>query len=94
MANIFRYTKGGGFVCGDTKTGITVYAYPTSTNARRAIRHPLEVAEHMLCMENRHAKSCRSTPEVKNYDAANWVALLSTEYVPNRSAVDPFKVGE
>ena len=41
----------GGFTCGDTETGHTAYAYPSSDHAVAAKRDPARVAVEML----RHA---------------------------------------
>jgi hypothetical protein len=51
MAHIiprFRMMPDGGFVCGDTVSRVTAYAYPTSCNARAAVRKPDGVAMEML----------------------------------------------
>ncbi len=51
MAHIiprFRMMPDGGFVCGDTVSRVTAYAYPTSCNARAAMRKPENVALEML----------------------------------------------
>lgn len=75
----FRFLAGGGFVCGNTRSGITSYAYPTSTHATRAHKEPTKVAMRMLAGESvslREAfQSCRE------YDAANW-KLLNQDPAP------------
>lgn len=58
------FDANGGFVCGDRKSGLTAYAYPTSTHARQAKRKPLDVAIVMLSKQPTHR------PE--GYDARNW----------------------
>lgn len=44
----YRMMPDGGFVCGDTVSRVTAYAYPTSCNARAAMRKPESVAMEML----------------------------------------------
>jgi hypothetical protein len=44
----YRMMPDGGFVCGDTVSRVTAYAYPTSCNARDAVRKPDSVAMEML----------------------------------------------
>lgn len=54
---LFKFDKQGGFLCGDTATGRTAYAYPTSSYAISAHRvtHRGEakfVAARMMAQEN------------------------------------------
>ena len=65
----------GGFTCGDDVSRVTAYAYPTSTYAVQAKRHPERVAKDMLAVER---ASCSRRPEslfVKDYDVRNWSRL-------------------
>lgn len=48
MAILYLIDEQGGFLCGDTLTGITEYAYPTSDHATAAKRDPEGVARTML----------------------------------------------
>lgn len=41
----------GAFVAGDTRTGVTSYAYPTSPHAREARHRPAIVAARMVAEE-------------------------------------------
>ncbi len=69
----------GAFVCGDTKTGATVYAYPTSQNAENAKKDPEGVAFAMLAIENAYATRPaigRGSPRlVAEYDRLQWEKL-------------------
>ena len=42
MAIIYKIEADGGFVCGDTNTGLTAYAYPTSPHASNAAKSPAQ----------------------------------------------------
>lgn len=72
MTIIHTFDNIGGFVVGDTDTGITSYACPSSTYARQArtngARYAIKVAHSMI----------QSEPEFPRYqerDAANWQRL-------------------
>jgi hypothetical protein len=70
MAIKYLLDKDGGFTCGDTKTRLTSYAYPTSANAQQARKVPAKVAALMLQDQTRHG----FTHEI-DYDHRNWVKL-------------------
>jgi hypothetical protein len=67
---VYKLLDDGGFVCGDTETRLTSYAYPTSTYAGTAKRNPLVVAEKMVQRERRYGGKFEAF-----YDAQNWVKL-------------------
>jgi hypothetical protein len=53
MTILFKFDRDGGFICGDTETGRTAYAYPTSSWAIFAHRsRPSFVASRMMAHEN------------------------------------------
>ena len=80
MAIVYRAEPDGGFVCGDTITRATSYAYPTSTYATAAKRKPDRVALEMAHRARRNTV----TPERAEYDARNWVRLAKVCHtVPN-----------
>jgi len=50
MALIYKLTRDGGFLAGNTETDRTAYAYPSSPHARAALRKPEAVAREMLLL--------------------------------------------
>jgi hypothetical protein len=66
----FALLKGGGFVAGDTDTGLTAYAYPKSDYATEAKKYPQAIARKMLSGERRFARP--PWLDVKDYDKRNW----------------------
>lgn len=71
MAIVFNLESDGGFLAGDTETGFTSYAYPTSTHADFAKRQPgaqAKIAAEMMEVEI-------ATPYRVEYDARNWLRL-------------------
>lgn len=68
----FHLDTDGGFTAGDTSTGLTAYAYPSSTHATRAKRDPLGVAAEMMASE---VPSCRILACVVESDVHNWSRL-------------------
>lgn len=61
----------GAFVAGCTSSGLTCYAYPTSTSALAARREPNAIAEEMIgrqlenpCLDHR-----------AEYDRRNWARI-------------------
>lgn len=68
----YKLLPDGGFVCGERVTGLTAYAYPTSTNATKARKEPLKVAQAMLAAEY---ASFRQVQSVREGDAWHWVIL-------------------
>lgn len=71
MAIIFKHDADGAFICGDTVTRMTSYAYPTSANAQQARKAPQAIAEDMLRGQTRHAGWTHEA----DYDARNWRRL-------------------
>lgn len=51
MAIVFKHTPDGGFLCGDTETGLTAYAFATSPNEVASRKNPARVAAKMLAGE-------------------------------------------
>lgn len=62
----------GGFVCGDSVTGITSYAYPTSEHATKAKKKPGQVALEMIKWE---MNLPRDSDSGRQYDMRNWKLL-------------------
>jgi hypothetical protein len=74
----YRLLPDGAFVAGDTSTGRTAYAYPTSDHATQAKRQPERVAREMVDRENsfgawRDAKGGRVACD--EFDARQWARL-------------------
>ncbi len=67
---VYRILPDGGFVCGDTTTLVTVYAYPSSECAEGAKKNPQMTADIMLEIE----AGLRKTPR-DEYDKLNWNRL-------------------
>ena len=74
MSVIFKLCRDGSFVAGDTATGHTSYAYPTTPNATQAKRRPAKVAAEMIERANAYARHCTASI-VAEYDARNFVRL-------------------
>ena len=72
---VYRILPDGGFVCGDTTTLVTVYAYPTSVCAEGAKNNPQMTAEIMLEIEARWRKTPRDEYDKLNWDRLNAVAM-------------------
>ena len=66
---VFSLLPDGAFVCGDTESRLTSYAYPTSQHANAAKRKGESVACEMMRMERAFF---RQTASVRQYDARNW----------------------
>lgn len=72
MAIQYRMLEDGAFIAGDTNTGRTAYAYPTSSHATLARRLPARIAAEMIASANRETVS----QEIRDdYDERNWTAL-------------------
>lgn len=69
---LFGFTEDGGFVAGDSRTGRTTYAYPTSTYAVHAKHDPIKVAKTMITFTN-HEPYVPATCDP--YDHRNWTTL-------------------
>ena len=68
---VYKHLADGAFVGGDTDTGITGYAYPTSEHAEEVRKNPLRVASEMV----RGQIGYPNSPLCKGYNAANWELL-------------------
>ncbi len=64
----------GGFVVGDTRTGMTAYAYRASVSWKLAFKHPESVARELIRRESMY---CRNLPNVRDYDQRNWAKLAT-----------------
>jgi hypothetical protein len=70
MRIVYRHSPDGAFVAGDSDTGFTAYAYPTSTHAQQAKRSAVwaeQTARKML--------ESRGTVSAYEYDRRNWQAI-------------------
>ena len=72
MSIMYHLDSDGGFSAGDTDTGITAYAYPTSAYANRAKRDPEKVARDMLAREG-------NRPVMPDYDTRNMHTLQASK---------------
>ena len=77
MAIVFAFDDDGGFIAGDTATGRTSYAYPTSHYATCAKRAAMRTAILMMRQENESGE-WRDGTDGKRYDSKNW-SYLPTE---------------
>lgn len=68
----FKMLEDGAFVCGDSSTRLTSYAYPASEYACKAVKSPERVARQMLDGELYYSRKVQG---VKDYDARNWMRL-------------------
>jgi hypothetical protein len=76
MTILFKLDSAGGFTVGDTATGRTAYAYPTSANASQARQLPYSVATEMMIVENslgswRDTSDCITLDEARLADLSN-----------------------
>jgi hypothetical protein len=76
MAILHRLDAQGGFTCGDTITGLTAYAYPTSPHAVAAKRGPGMVAEEMIAHEKATAWTRDVLPDSHKQDADRLAELI------------------
>lgn len=73
----YKLLEDGAFVCGESRTGMTCYSYPSSDNARLARSvAPELVAATVLAKERRFGLRF----EVE-YDSRNWKKITGTEGV-------------
>ncbi len=79
MPIIHAFDADGGFLAGDTATGLTAYSYPTSPYATRAKRDPAKVAAQLLARETQRVSDY--SPQYDVHIMAQLVALTT----PNRS---------
>lgn len=77
----WRLTSDGAFICGDKRTGVTAYAYPTSEHAHNAKRHARRTAEAMLKAQNDHTGRS-SIPGIDAWDLRHWWVINAGEGVP------------
>ena len=68
----FKLETNGAFIAGDTETGRTAYAYPSSTYAMQAKRHPKTVAAEMMADEN---STGRWRDAFDDYDLRHWTRI-------------------
>jgi len=73
MMIVFKHDKNGAFICGDTTSRMTSYAYPTSANAQQARKAPMAIAADMLAGQTRQAGRMWEA----DYDYRNWTMLES-----------------
>ena len=66
---VFFLLPDGGFVCGNTESRVTSYAYPSSPYANCAINAPKTAAIRMLEDES---ANLRMNQAVRKYDTRNW----------------------
>lgn len=71
MALYYSLANDGSFTTGDSETGLTCYAFPTSSHATKAKRMPLAVAGEMMRNDN-GMDYARKSLAVKHYDRVNW----------------------
>ncbi len=69
----YRLLPDGGFVVGDIETRLTAYAYPTSTHATEAKRHPKRVALRMQAQA--HASAHCKFRGSDEWHMRNWAKL-------------------
>jgi len=69
---VYELLADGGFVAGDTDTGFTAYAYPTSSHATMAKRQASRIAAEMVASANRFG----AVAGRGDYDARNWRKLV------------------
>lgn len=69
----YRLLPDGGFVAGDTETGRTAYAYPTSPRAEAARKRPEATATAILA--DSAGLLAQLLPERPEYHLANWDLL-------------------
>lgn len=62
---VHKFDASGGFIVGNTATGLTSYAYPTSTHATEARRNARKVAAFMVGHE-------RDSAIRADFDSRNW----------------------
>ncbi len=78
MALIYKLDAHGGFTVGDTDTGATSYAYPTSPHATLARRLPDRVAADMAKAANVYDLTyCMTKYNAAHYHRTHWLRLLA-----------------
>jgi hypothetical protein len=79
---VYNLLPDGGFVCGDTETRRTSYAYPSSPHADAAKRKPAKVALEMMAREN--ACTFAASPLCASYNVRNWNELEDSRKAASR----------
>jgi hypothetical protein len=78
---VYEFGQDGSFVAGDTETGLTCYAYPTSPSATEAKRKgaALRIAKRMVAGELTWMREdgAPAAALCREYDARNWARLAS-----------------
>ena len=72
---VYNLLPDGGFVCGDTQTRATSYAYPTSDHAVAARKNPAKVAIDMVKQANEWLAGHDVCSLTANYNLRNWTEL-------------------
>lgn len=75
MTILHMHTTDGAFIAGDSETGLTSYAYPSSEFAEKARRTPTKVAAEMMESESGWAR--KVAPGAVQRDAERMALLLS-----------------
>lgn len=73
----FKLDSNGGFVAGDTTTGVTVYAYPSSTHAVKARKDAKGTAREMIEAERPYLHTSEYS---RQYDSRNWETIGPVDY--------------
>ena len=74
MTIMHRLLPDGGFVCGDTETSRTSYAYPTSSHATNARQDAGKIAARMIRAANQHS-AFEDSKLIRDYHARNWAKI-------------------
>ena len=69
----YKLDEDGGFTCGNTETGLTSYAFPTSVHATAARKNPAYVARAMLRGEELTLSATKATRA--DFDERQWKKL-------------------
>ena len=81
MSIVHTFDKDGAFIAGDTETGKTCYAYPSSDHANAAKRRAAKVAKEMMDWENR----LHTVPVIRvDYDQRHWLVLENARATDGR----------
>ncbi len=80
MSIEFGFTSSGAFVCCDTESRRTSFAYPTSEHATKATRTPCKIAAEMIAAANRDVTHAT---DPHGYDARNWRVLNTLRAAAN-----------
>lgn len=72
----FKLLDDGAFVCGDTETSVTAYAYPTSAYATEAQRCGHDVATEMMEKAAWRAAKGQDNSRFIKFDSSNWERLF------------------